>query len=376
MSQTPFVPREREATALSNLLIPDPLFGEIAGLFLAAPRRTGKSTFLRRDLTPILEAQGKMVIYIDLWSDKTTDPSELIKNGIRQTLEDNDGPIARFRKNVPFTAVGGLGFRVDLKTAGQWEGTIPGALSLLVQSTGKDIVLMIDEAQQSLESTEGMNAMFALKAARDEVNQTPDGGHLYLVMTGSHRDKLATLVSDHKAPFFGASVRDLPPLGVEYPKMLSEHLAGRMSEEAQLSADELERAFDLLGRRPEVLNRCLRQLLLAPEFSASELMAIAQSEVDRSREQLLSEIEALPKMQQDMLRLMARDASDFAPFSQGVRDALGKEGKPAGTSSLQKAINALRDKGYIWRPRNGVYLLNDSEIAYVLRREGARGDRG
>ena len=34
-----------------------------SGLFLAAPRRTGKSTFVREDLRPQLESDGALVLY-------------------------------------------------------------------------------------------------------------------------------------------------------------------------------------------------------------------------------------------------------------------------------------------------------------------------
>lgn len=37
-----------------------------SGVFLAAPRRTGKSTFLREDLRPVFEASGALVVYADL----------------------------------------------------------------------------------------------------------------------------------------------------------------------------------------------------------------------------------------------------------------------------------------------------------------------
>ena len=45
-----------------------------SGLFLAAPRRTGKSTFLREDLRPALERRGATVIYADLWADRVVPP--------------------------------------------------------------------------------------------------------------------------------------------------------------------------------------------------------------------------------------------------------------------------------------------------------------
>jgi predicted AAA+ superfamily ATPase len=39
-----------------------------SSLFLGAPRRTGKSTFLQEDLIPALENNGALVLYVDLWS--------------------------------------------------------------------------------------------------------------------------------------------------------------------------------------------------------------------------------------------------------------------------------------------------------------------
>ena len=45
-----------------------------SGLFLSGLRRTGKTTFLRNDLVPELEAQGAVVIYVDLWSDTKVSP--------------------------------------------------------------------------------------------------------------------------------------------------------------------------------------------------------------------------------------------------------------------------------------------------------------
>ena len=61
--------------------------------------------------------------------------------------------------------------------------------------------------------------MFALKAARDALNQDAaarkaQGPQLMLVFTGSQRDKLANLVLKRDQPFFGAGVTDIPRLVV------------------------------------------------------------------------------------------------------------------------------------------------------------------
>ncbi|MFW8635346.1 hypothetical protein [Cribrihabitans pelagius] len=367
MAETLFVPRRNEAERIASLLNPDPLFGEISGLFLAAPRRTGKSTFLRRDLLPLLEEQGKLALYVDLWADKNANPGTLITGSIARALEECDGLIAKIRRKAPFSAIGALGFRVDLKSSGTWEGTIPDALSLLVEATGKDVVFIIDEAQHSLVSEEGRNAMFALKAARDAINQVELPGRLYLVMTGSHRDKLSALVHDHQAPFFGAAIRDFPPLGADYTTAVAEHLNARLSQNARLDPSVIEEAFDQLGRRPERLNDCLRDLILGTEFGEDALRRLVKTRMEASRQQLLSEIAVLTPLQQDILRTMAETGIDFAPFAEATRMALGSDGQPASKGAIQKALETLRDKGLVWRPGIGQYVLESAELALTLR---------
>ncbi|HET8746280.1 MAG TPA: hypothetical protein VFM98_11795, partial [Ramlibacter sp.] len=81
-----------------------------SGLFLAAPRRTGKSTFLREDLRPALERQGALVIYADLWADRATDPGEVIVNAVRTALQQRQGVVARLAhaSGVEKVSIGGL----------------------------------------------------------------------------------------------------------------------------------------------------------------------------------------------------------------------------------------------------------------------------
>lgn len=63
-----------------------------SGLFLAAPRRTGKSTFLREDLVPEVERRKWIAIYVDLWADRARDPGLLIADAIKSKLAQFDGP--------------------------------------------------------------------------------------------------------------------------------------------------------------------------------------------------------------------------------------------------------------------------------------------
>lgn len=369
MTQDHHIARPDEAAQIASLLNPDPLVGESAGLFLAAPRRTGKSTFLRRDLAPLLERQGKYVIYVDLWADRSSDPGALITARLARALEDCDNLIAKLRRKIPFSSIGALGFSVNLKTAGTWEGTIPDALMLLCEATGKDIVLIIDEAQQSLSSEAGRNAMYALKAARDAVNQSGGETQLYLIMTGSHRDKLAALIHNQQAPFFGARVRDFPRLGQRYTGALTERINTRLAEDAQVTPETMDRVFEDLGRRPEILNDCLRDLILETAPGDEALRAIAERKKVQMREALLAEIGTLTDLQQAILRKMAVDRIDFTPFTDDTRQALAGNRKPYSKGGIQKALDVLRDKGLVWRPSFGTYVLENADLAQALREE-------
>lgn len=97
------------------------------------------------------------------------------------------------------------------------------------------MAFIIDEAQHALETEAGLDAMFALKAARDAMNQPATGARLYLVFTGSHRDKLAALVLDHKAPFYGATVTDFPRLGRDYTDALVARVNPRLAPTTSLT---------------------------------------------------------------------------------------------------------------------------------------------
>ncbi len=67
-----------------------------SGLFLTAPRRTGKSTFIQRDLTPALEREhGALVLYADLWRRRSEDPGTVIVELINQAVKSHEDQARR-----------------------------------------------------------------------------------------------------------------------------------------------------------------------------------------------------------------------------------------------------------------------------------------
>ena len=190
------------------------LIDSSSGLFLAAPRRTGKSTFLREELIPEVTKRGWISVYVDLWADISRDPALLIADALKVEIARHEGAFKKVLKKVGLSKIKVAGAQFELDNLGTPAGlTLSDALTYLSEATHKSIVLIIDEAQHALNSTAGVNAMFAVKAARDRLNQRAGDARLYLILTGSHRDKLAHLVLKKDQPFFGGQVTSFPLLG-------------------------------------------------------------------------------------------------------------------------------------------------------------------
>jgi hypothetical protein len=361
-----YISRPGQAERIAAAMTSDPIFGDRSGQFLAAPRRTGKSTFLRRDLVPLLRARGLHTIYVDLWTDRAADPGTLIADALAADLRRLATLGERVRDALPFSQIAVGGVSVTLDGGASRTATLSDALAEIGRRAGTDVAFIIDEAQHALATPAGVDAMFALKAARDAMNQSDRGPRLYLVFTGSHRDKLAALVLDHKAPFFGATVSDFPKLGRDYTDALVARLNPRLATGNQLDPDDVARAFELLGHRPEKLTEVIREHALGDEGSAGLRRTVTErADALRARvwQQHESDYGALSPLQRAVLHVLIEDGAAFAPFAERTLVRIGAElGSAPTTSEVQKALDALRDKSLVWRPTRGLYALEDQDM--------------
>lgn len=351
-----------------------------SGLFLAAPRRTGKSTFLREDLVPACIDRGWLTVYVDLWSDKVADPGVLISNAIAAALVPFDSRLRKMAKNI------GLDKLSILRTV-TWDfskpqlpagATLAQALDLLHTASGQMIVLVVDEAQHALSTDNGVNAMFALKAARDELNQGRERDGLRLVFTGSSRDKLAHLVLNSKQPFFGSVVTPFPLLGTDYTAAYTAHLNTLLAQSNQFSAVDVDAAFELVGRRPEMLRSIIASVSLELG-AAGDLGDLLRQGAASIRDGIWSEFESqyncLTVAQKAVVEVMARRSvanEPMSPFSGdslqavcAVMERLGSDTVPT-TSTLQASIEELRQKEILWKSQRGAYAFEDKSMAEWL----------
>ncbi|HEV2675553.1 MAG TPA: ATP-binding protein [Aliidongia sp.] len=339
-----------------------------SGLFLTAPRRTGKSTFLREDLVPELDRRNILPVYVDLWADRSADPSRLIADAIRaafRAVEGTGSKLIRATRIKKISAPGG--FSVDLDTIGQPSGTtLTDALGELVKRSGRLVCLVVDEAQHAVTTDNGINAMHALKAARDALTMGEAGRRLALVFTGSHRDKLGALVRNRTEPFFGAQILDFPLLGRPYTDEFTAWVNVRLAADNRFDPDDVWGAFEVLGRRPEQLAALLTSLALSEEKASGLRGALAGRAVvlrESAWQEFDVQFDALTPIQQAVLRQVLTDGQKFSPFgaetltvyAARVRQKVSKGG-------VQAALEVLRDKNLLWRSAHGTYAPEDQAL--------------
>lgn len=365
-----FFHRKDIATRISGSLLSNKMS---SGLFLSAPRRTGKSTFLHEDLIPSLfEKQDIEVIFVDLWSDRNQDPAKLIADAIRKSFHANKNLFEQIKGVVQKVKI--AGYSVDLDSIGIGNDvTLSDALDLLSSKTNKMIVMIVDEAQHAMTSAKGIDALFALKAARDLLNASQRKG-FRLVATGSNRDKLSILVNGKDQAFFNATLIDLPYLGDDYLAWELDQLGDTLKPTIRV----MKQAFELSSYKPEPIKSALNEVVL--DFSANEntmdqiFFEHVKKRLDEMNLQTIKLLNALRPLELSILYIMAKFGDDFAPFKSdfvaryksfclNYSDEASLE---INTSSVQYSLDQLREKGFVWRSARGVYSFEEDSTREIV----------
>ena len=380
-------PRPSLAEEMCEALQGSNLFNDAPnGLFLAAPRRTGKSTFLQADLKPELERRGIAVVYVDLWAAPQRDPGELIAEAIGAVLRTHLGPIAKAAKASGLESIGIAGaLKIDTSKIGRPEGsTLTEALRALHLLAKSPVALIVDEAQHSLTSAAGEDAMTALKSARDQLNR-PGQVNLMLIMSGSDRDKQLRLVNANAAPFYGSSIKHLPLLGDDFVTHLVGLIERQRPELAPVDQPQLAWAFQTLGQRPQFFIDALGQAL--SPFGDADTSAkgqrfealvevLARRRLDQDRQQMESDYLVLRPVEQAVVWRMLEQGPRFRPYDvEALRFYSEKTGGPVTRAMAQKAMEALRNRqpSLVWKSARGEYAIDDAAMHQRYQQRVAAG---
>ena len=363
--------RRALAAEMINALRGRSLFGdEHNGMFLAAPRRTGKTTFLKSDLKPALEAEEVLVVYADLWADQRKDPADLIAMAVTDALRQYRSRLQQLAERMGIRSVAlGNWFTLDVESndPDQTMVTLPDALRFLTEAAEKPVALIIDEAQQALTSEAGAALMLSLKSARDQLN-TPDGTRLMLIMSGSDRDKLLRLVNSHSAPFYGSQITSMPLLERDFV----EHLVGIIDDQlphlAPVETNVLMEAFTAYGYRPQFFMSALGTALspmadIQGRFEQAVLEA-AREQQETDRADMESLYLGLQPLHQAILWRLLESGGRFRPYdSEALAFYRAVTGKGNITpQKVQTALEAMRKRtpSLIWKSSRGEYAVEDA----------------
>jgi len=365
-----YYPRTSLAADLANAMQGKAAFSDAPnGLFLAAPRRTGKSTFLQADLMPELARRQVVVVYVDLWADQMRDPGSLIAEAVGRALVKHLGVVAKTAKASGLESITVGGIKIDTSKIGRVDGTtLADALRALVEATKNPVALIIDEAQHALTSEAGETAMAALKSARDQLNR-PDQVKLMLVMPGSDRDKLLRLVNTNAAPFYGSQIQRMPELGPDFIAHIAQLIAQQRPDLSDIHTTKLQEAFALFGQRPQFFMEALGQVLspLATHTGRFEdaMRAKALQQQQNDEAQMESDYTALKPLEQAVLWRMLELGTRFRPYD---ADALqfynDKTGDKITVAKAQKALESLRthQPSLVWKSARSEYAVEDAAM--------------
>jgi len=340
------------------------------GVFLAAPRRTGKSTFLQHDLAPALERGGVVVVYVDLWSDRRRDPADLIADAITRALEANAGAVTKTARKTGLKTLSIGGLSIDLASIGKARGaTLADALGALHRVAKKPVALIVDEAQQALASDSGEAAMAALKSARDQLNG-PGSVNLMLVMSGSDRDKLLRLVNANSAPFFGSQITSMPPLGPDYIDDIADRVVRQRPDIGPVEVALLHRAFEAFGHRPQFFMEALGAALSPLADSDGKrfeqvVMDIADERRRDEEARMEAKFIALRPLEQAILWRLLDYGARFRPYDgEALRFYGERTGEKVTPAMVQHALEGLRDRtpSLVWKSARGEYAVDDAAM--------------
>ena len=341
--------------------------GPARALTLFAPRRTGKTEFLLKDLGPLAEAEGHRAIYVSFWQEPLAPlavllhalETELKRGGLGERLLRTGRALApKLELSMPMVGKA----EVDLSTL---AGKPPSDLLLHLDdlfgrvSTGiKPTILMLDEVQELARSQDNEALVAALRTSLDKRSD-----QLRTVFTGSSREGLASIFAARQAPFFHfATPIDLPPLGepfVDHVLGTMADVAGRRPPRRQMFA-----AFNALHGNPYYFRTVVEAMLLNPSLDAS-------GAVEDVRGRVAAELGfphtwlSLTPLQRAVAKALLEHAR---PFSRASRSAIaGMLGiEPPSPGRVQAALRRLERLGLVDR-QNGGWVPADAEWADWVR---------
>ena len=196
------------------------------------------------------------------------------------------------------------------------------------------------------------------------------------------------MVHSREQAFFGADLLDFPTLGKDYLRWLFEKAALPL-----LDIEAAFKVFQKVGSRPEMINPALRRLKfeLAHPYADTDnneagqvvvdanarFSALVEENASAAKAAFFSAMAQLPALQLALLSELAvqsrwpdsaeRSGIFSAKMIQKLQQRLIQQGSPTqdsekiDSSSIQNALESLREKSLLWRAQRGAYWIEEEQ---------------
>ena len=320
---------------------------------------------------------GALVIYVDLWADRSKSPASLVHEAVKATLSALTTPGTGLLERLKGVNIGaaGISFGFQLDAVGKPGGaTLGDVFTELVDKVKTDVVLIIDEVQHALGTEDGSNLLFALKAARDAVNTRPGTpGYLLVLGTGSHKSLVADMATRRSQPFAGAVSTGYEPLGSDFVSWKRAQL--EQIEGIKLPSQEvMTEGFLAVGQRPEELQSALVLLQSRPEAPDVAFPIICSTLASAAAEVEIATIEALGALASAIFDrvVSGNESGESKLFSADAINSYSEQiGMSVDTPQVQNMVDRMITANVILRQSHGVYAVADPFVRQAWRQRKA-----
>jgi len=345
--------------------------GMLKGVAMFAPRRHGKTQFVKRELIPGAQNHGYAVVYVDLWV-RTEDPDLAVvealeaKAGGRRTRGMRlAGTKLSAKLKGGVAEVGGEAeYKASSTPTADTEdllGRLADAVARLAKKH-RALLLVIDEFQ-SLAKTRGTGFEHALRA------HIQAHAHLKFFLTGSSRRMMAQMLTRQDSPFLGmATPIDLPPLDRAFVEDRAEVYAERTGR--TIDVDALDAIFQRLNRVPEYLNEMVAHMIIQGVNDPEDGYGIWRSKLLTSATgEKWSKLSDLDRL---LLQAIAEDRAGL--FSKGMLEWYGQQlGQEVNVGDINSARRRLiTEKLVMEGVERGQLELADDAMRTYLREAGLK----
>ncbi|EMN3633144.1 hypothetical protein [Pseudomonas triclosanedens] len=332
-----------------------------------APRRKGKTTFVRNDLIPLARERGFLVAIADLWLDKEN-PERVIARALQEAIHGTGivrRNLIRFTRPEPVLrslkgGAGPTGVTLGADFADDAGLVLPELFERFSRLGKGRALLIVDEVQHL-----GTRKEFETFTATLRTLLQSAHGSVFALFTGSSQHGLARMFRRSKAPFYqyGSEVA-FPELGMEF----ANHL-GALYQETTGKPWETAEAFNLYvqrGMMPKHL-RDIYTLSLTQGLTVNEADKIVwKTMLDEGQFETL--IENLPMLDQ---ALLVGILTNQPLFSADYRNRLGDElpsGVAPSSTQVQAALKRLQRAELVGNLDHGNWCIEDGALESFLRR--------